>query len=190
MDTSTQPQSRNHAITDNTDNKGASAVSEQAAKADDIRCEKIKTPAEFAPGILSMSGEFNAPRRQIIPRRRQIDRMGQTLNNPPAVEGWHQRLELLNAAALMERANFAPDQLGDAHMPAVRAMPANTADPYADNAPSETLVDRCLAQMGAPNRGIPRIPARTASASNARQSRNHATTAIIPTTLTTREQAA
>ena len=192
MDTTTQPQSRNHAITDNsdnTDNKGASAVSEQAAKAEDIRCEKIKTPAEFASGIPRMSRESNASRRETIPRRRWIDWLGQALNNSPSVESWRQGLECLDTAALMERANFASAQLGDAHKPAIRAMAASITDD-GENALPETLVDRCLAQMGAPNVGVPRIPARIASASDARQSRNHTITAIIPITPTTREQAA
>ena len=88
-----------------------------------------------------------------------------------------------------------------------------------EDAPPETLVDRYLYRMGAlrisdrtraadtgatgraqrirahdpndaPNGGVPRIPARTASASDARQPRNHTITATIPITPTTREQAA
>ena len=191
MNTSMQPQSRNHAITDNSDNpdnKGASAVSEQTAKAEDIRCEKIKSPAKFAPGIPPMSGESNAPRREIIPRRRQIDRMAQALTNPPGAEDWRQGLEWLDIAAHMERINFDSEQLADVHKPSVRAMAASITDD-GENALPETLVDCYLSQMGAPNRGIPQTPARTASASDARQFRNHAITAIIPTTLTTREQA-
>ena len=192
-----QRQPRNYAITnnsDNTDNKGANAVSEQAAKADDIRCEKAKSPAELAVGIPRMSGEFNAPRREMLLRRRRIDRMGQVLNNPPGVERWRYGLEWLSAVALMQRINFASERFGDAHKPCVRATAASIAGTDGDNAPPETLVDRCLAWLGAPIGGLPRIPARTASVSDARQSRNHATTAIIPITPTTitpttREQA-
>ena len=132
-----------------------------------IRCENAKTPAEFTPGIPRMSGELDAPRHGMIPRRRRIAWMEQAHNNQPAIEGWRPRLEWLSAAALMKRANFASDQLGDAHKPGVRSMAASTAGPDS----------------------VPRIPARTASASDARQPRNHSTTAIIPTTLTTREQA-
>ncbi len=156
-----------------------------------FRCEKVNRPAEFVPaefavGIPHMSGEFAAPRREIIPRRLRTDRMAQALNNPPAIEGWRQRLEWLDTAALMERANFVSNQFGDAHKPAIRAMVASIAGPASENAPPETLVDRCLPQMCAPNGVAPRIPARAASASDARQSRNHIITAIIPTT---REQA-
>ena len=183
--------SRNYAITDNSDNadnKGANSVSEQAAKADDIRCEKVKSPAELAMGIPRMSGEFDAPRREMPLRRRRIDRMGQVLNKQPSVERWRYGLEWLSAGALMQRINFASERLGNAHKPCVRAMAASIAGPDGDNAPPETPADRCLAQMGAPNGGLPRIPARTASVSDARQSRNHATTAIIPITPTIREQ--
>ncbi len=179
--------SRNYAITDNSDNthnKGANAVSEQASKTEDIRCEKVKSPAELAVGIPRMSGEFNAPRREMLLRRRRIDRMGQVLNNPPGVERWRHRLEWLSAAALIQRINFASERLGNAHKPSVRAMAASIAGPEGDNARPETLADRCLAQMGAPNGGLPRIPARTASVSDAPQPRNYATTAIIPITPT------
>ena len=120
-------------------------------KAEDIRYEKVKSPAEFAVGILRMSGEFAAPRREMILRYRQIDWMGQALNNPPSVEGWHQGLEWLDTGTLMERINFASEQLGDPHKPGVRAMAASIAAPDDNNAPPDpdTLVDRCLDQMGA-----------------------------------------
>ena len=120
-------------------------------KAENIRYEKVKSPAEFAVGILRMSGEFAAPRREMILRYRQIDWMGQALNNPPSVEGWHQGLEWLDTGTLMERINFASEQLGDPHKPGVRAMAASIAAPDDDNAPPdpETLVNRCLDQMGA-----------------------------------------
>ena len=118
-------------------------------KAEDIRYEKVKSPAEFAVGILRMSGEFDVPRREMILRYRQIDWMGQALNNPPSVEGWHQGLEWLDTGTLMERINFASEQLGDADKPGVRAMAASIAGEAGEDAPPETLVERCLDRMGA-----------------------------------------
>ena len=118
-------------------------------KAEDIRYEKVKSPAEFAVGILRMSGEFDVPRREMILRYRQIDWMGQALNNPPSVEGWHQGLEWLDTGTLMERINFASEQLGDADKPGVRAMAASIAGAEGEDAPPETLVERCLDRMGA-----------------------------------------
>ncbi len=117
-------------------------------KAEDVRYEKVKGPAEFAVGILRMSGEFDTPRREMILRFRQINWMGQELNNPPSVEGWHQGTEWLDTGTLMERINFASEQLGDVSKPGVRAM----AESIAGNGgavPPEQLVERCLEHMGA-----------------------------------------
>lgn len=118
-------------------------------KAEDVRYEKVKGPAEFAVGILRLSGEFEMPRREMILRYRQINWMGQELNNPPSVEGWHQGLEWLDTGTLMERINFASEQLGDASKPGVRAMVERIAGDDADDTTPEALVERCLDQMGA-----------------------------------------
>ena len=48
--------------------------------------------------------------------------MGQELNNPPSVEGWHQGVEWIDTGTLMERLNFASSQLGDSDRPGVKAM--------------------------------------------------------------------
>ncbi len=117
-------------------------------KAEDVRYEKVKGPAEFAVGILRMSGEFDTPRREMILRFRQINWMGQELNNPPSVEGWHQGTEWLDTGTLMERINFASEQLGDVSKPGVRAMAESIAADGGAVSP-EQLVERCLEHMGA-----------------------------------------
>ena len=58
-----------------------------------IRYDKVKSPAELVAGILRLTGEFDRPRREIQDRARQMTFMGQMLNNPPSVEGWHQGAE-------------------------------------------------------------------------------------------------
>ena len=89
-------------------------------KAEDARYDKVKGPAEFAVGILRMTREFELPNREMINRFRQINWMGQELNNPPSVEGWHQGAEWIDTGTLMERINFASEQLGDLSKPGVR----------------------------------------------------------------------
>ena len=54
---------------------------------------KVKSPVELVAGVLRLTGEFERPRREILDRFLQAVYMGQWLNNPPSVEGWHQGIE-------------------------------------------------------------------------------------------------
>ena len=118
-------------------------------KSENARYEKVKGPAEFAVGILRMTKEFDTPNRQMINRFRQINWMGQELNNPPSVEGWHQGVEWIDTGTLMERINFASEQLGDISKPGVMAMVDSIVADGGNGARSEMMVSRCLEQMGA-----------------------------------------
>ena len=117
-------------------------------KAEDIRYEKVKSPAEFVAGVLRLTGEFDRPRREIMDRAKQMVYMGQHLNNPPSVEGWHQGVEWLDTGTLVERINFASEQFGDLNKPGVRAMVESIASNNGDALSPQRLVDLCLEQMG------------------------------------------
>ncbi|MCH7514850.1 MAG: DUF1800 family protein, partial [Bacteroidetes bacterium] len=69
-----------------------------------------------------LTGEFQKPRPEIVERNRQIGYMGQVLLAPPSVEGWHQGLEWIDSGTLVERLNFATQQLGNRGNPGVEAM--------------------------------------------------------------------
>ena len=118
-------------------------------RSEDVRYKKVKGPAEFLVGVLRMTGEFDRPRREMIPRYRQTTWMGQELNNPPTVEGWHQGVEWINTGTLIERINFASEQFGDPHKPGVKAIVDKIFTSSGESFSSEQLVDRCLDQMGA-----------------------------------------
>ena len=95
---------------------------------EDIRFIRVKSPAELVASTLRLTGEFaNRPRREILDRAMQMNYMGQTLNNPPSVEGWHQGMEWIDTGTLVERLNFATAQLGDVSKPGVRAMISRVA---------------------------------------------------------------
>ena len=83
---------------------------------------KVKSPVELVAGVLRLTGEFNMPRREIMDRYLQAQYMGQWLNNPPSVEGWHQGTDWLDTGSVVERVNFATQQLGDANKPGVQGM--------------------------------------------------------------------
>ena len=111
--------------------------------------EKIKSPVELVAGILKLTGEFDRPRLEITERWLQLTYMGQELNNPPSVEGWHQGIEWIDTGALIERLNFASIQLSDTSRPGVKAMIKRILDSNSIVLSPEQLVDRCLDQMGA-----------------------------------------
>ena len=74
--------------------------------------------------------------------------MGQQLNNPPSVEGWHQGMEWIDTGTLVERLNFATQQVGDVNMPGVRSMIVRVAAESDGLISSARLVDACLDAMG------------------------------------------
>ena len=110
---------------------------------------KVKSPAELVAGVLRLTGEFQEPRREILDRNSQMGYMGQQLLNPPNVEGWHQGLEWVDSGTLVERLNFATQQLGDKEKPGVRAMIDKITAGGDEIVSAERLVDACLDQLGA-----------------------------------------
>ncbi len=117
-------------------------------KAEDIRYEKVKGPAEFMVGTLRLTGEFDRPRREILDRYFQMNFMGQMLTNPPSVEGWHQGVEWIDTGALIERINFASEQFGDISKPGVKSMVSDIMAQNPDPS-SDELLDMCLERLGA-----------------------------------------
>ena len=76
--------------------------------------------------------------------------MGQTLANPPSVEGWHQGTEWIDTGTAVERINFAVQQLSDQTVPGVKELVGNVIAASGNgSATAESLVQACLDQMGA-----------------------------------------
>ena len=115
----------------------------------EIRYTKVKSPVELVAGVLRLTGEFDRPRYEILERYNQASYMGQILNNPPSVEGWHQGTDWLDSGTLVERINFASQQMGDAEKPGIRAMIARINARLNETASPERLVDACLEEVGA-----------------------------------------
>ena len=125
-------------------------------KSQDSWYARVKSPAEVMAGVLRLTGEFNRPRRQIVERQQQMTWMGQTLINPPSVEGWHEGLEWIDTGTFVERLNFASTQLGNTAHPGVKsiiervatnACPGLRSGSGSAISPPE-LVDRCLDEIG------------------------------------------
>ena len=110
---------------------------------------KVKSPVELVAGVLRLTGEFDRPRRQMIERHFQALYMGQRLNNPPSVEGWHQGTDWLDTGTVVERVNFAAQQLWDVNKPGVQAMVERITSRDESVISPEDLVEAILDQLGA-----------------------------------------
>jgi uncharacterized protein (DUF1800 family) len=111
------------------------------------RFTRVKCPAEFVAGTLKLSGEIREPDPQMWKLNGAMAAMGQTLMDPPSVEGWHTGKEWIDGGTLMERINFAADHVGDATRPGTRDLVERLAAQGETVAP-ERFVDTCLDQAG------------------------------------------
>ncbi|MBE42292.1 MAG: hypothetical protein CL742_02060 [Chloroflexi bacterium] len=110
---------------------------------------KLKSPAELVTGILKITEEFTAPGIEISARNSQMGFMGQTLFNPPSVEGWHQGTEWIETGSLTERINFASGQIGDVEKPGIKKLVRDVIDDLNDQSlTSESFVNSCLDHLG------------------------------------------
>ena len=109
---------------------------------------RVKSPAELVIGTLRMTGGYREPTTGIYTVPAEAGFMGQTLMNPPSVEGWHTGIEWINSGALVDRVNFAADHLGDVGNPGVRAIIDRLADMDGGTLSPDELVDGCLDLVG------------------------------------------
>ena len=110
--------------------------------------QKVKSPAELVAGTLKLSGELETPRRGILERFQQMVYMGQQLNNPPSVEGWNEGTGWIDTGNLVERMNFATEQLGKPENPGVKAMIDRMVANGGAAMPPDEMIDACLGEMG------------------------------------------
>ena len=111
------------------------------------RFKKIKNPTELVAGILKLTGTYG-----IIPEAgtsisvlfNATSVMGQTLMNPPTVEGWHTGSEWIDGGTLNERVNFAVNQFNDMDTPGFQDL----LEKLGGTVKSSEIVDRCLELMG------------------------------------------
>ena len=73
--------------------------------------------------------------------------MGQSLFNPPTVEGWHTGKEWIDGGTLNERVNFAVNEFADVTKPGVQAIVERHSALGAMLTP-EAWVDHCLDLIG------------------------------------------
>ena len=111
------------------------------------RFAKVKSPAEVVIGTMRLVGDFTFPKPGLHPIALEPRYMGQDLLNPPTVEGWHTGKEWIDSGTLVERINFAADQVGQMDLPGIRAIVNRLSSERSFISP-EQLVDGCLELLG------------------------------------------
>ena len=112
----------------------------------EARQQKVKSPTELVAGTIKLVGTYTYPdpSEPLVGLYTSPAVMGQTLLNPPTVEGWHTGHEWIDGGTLNERVNFAVNQFKDVSRPGVRDIIARLGDQLSP----EELVDGCLDLVG------------------------------------------
>ena len=108
---------------------------------------KVKSPAELVVGTARIVGSYPSPRMENIPLTTAAGVMGQQLLDPPSVEGWHTGAEWLTTATLVDRVNFAVQELADADRPGIQSIVSRIKTEGSSVSP-ERMVDACLDLLG------------------------------------------
>ena len=86
------------------------------------RYSKIKSPAEVVASTLRLVGTYRTPEPSIPDIGPQAGYMGQSLLDPPSVEGWYTGSEWINSGSLLARINFVADRVADTSLPGVQRI--------------------------------------------------------------------
>ena len=111
--------------------------------------KKVKNPAELVAGTIKLVGTYDllpAPGQSVGALSGATTVMGQSLMNPPTVEGWHTGHEWIDGGTLNERVNFAVNQFNDLSAPGVQDIISRLSD--GGTLSPDQLVDRCLDLVG------------------------------------------
>ena len=117
-------------------------------KSDGARFARMKAPVEVVAGAVRQAGSYRTPTLGAEQLAAQAGFMGQGLLQPPSVEGWHEGTEWIESGSLVERVNFAAQEISDVSKPGVRAIIDRLANENGGVLSPEELVDRCLDLLG------------------------------------------
>ena len=108
---------------------------------------KVKSPIDVVVGTLRLTGDLQGPDPRLEAAGQEPAYMGQSLHDPPSVEGWHTGREWINSGSVVKRINFVADRVGNTDLPGVRSIVERVAGGDSAITP-EALVDRCLEMIG------------------------------------------
>ena len=75
--------------------------------------KRVKCPAEFIASTLKLTSDLGPKDPRLSGLHGLSTVMGQTLLDPPTVEGWHTGKEWIDGGSLTERINYAVDLISD-----------------------------------------------------------------------------
>ena len=116
-------------------------------KSDAVRFRKIKSPAELVWGVVRLAGRYTLPELDVCDLPNYSTYMGQMLLNPPSVEGWHEGEEWVDSGALVERVNFAVNELDRIESRGVQRM-VDRVKATGKNLHPEEFLAACLDALG------------------------------------------
>lgn len=112
----------------------------------EARYSKIKSPAEVVAGTLKMVGLFENPDPGILQIGKEPTYMGQSILDPPSVEGWQTGTEWINSGSLLARVNFVADRVANTSLPGIQKIIQRMKDDGVST--PEQLLDAALEYMG------------------------------------------
>ena len=110
------------------------------------RFSKIKSPAEVVAGTLRMVGLFSNPEPGVLAIGKEPTYMGQSILDPPSVEGWQTGTEWINSGSLLARVNFVADRVSDTNLPGVKNIIQYMKEEGVQT--PEQLIDAAAEHMG------------------------------------------
>jgi len=84
------------------------------------RYARIKSPLEVVAGTLKLVGSLQSPEPTMRSLGPESSYMGQSLLDPPSVEGWQTGPEWINSGSLLARVNFVADRVADTSLPGIK----------------------------------------------------------------------
>ena len=114
--------------------------------------ERVKCPAEYVAGCLRVSNSISRPTLLMNEAESVIAYMGQSLLNPPSVEGWHEGTEWINSGSIVERVNFSHKIWSNTNSSEIKDI-TNRLAVHTELDP-ESAVNLCFSFMGIPDKNI------------------------------------
>lgn len=110
------------------------------------RYAKIKSPLEVVAGTLKLVGAYQFPEPTMRSLGPETSYMGQSVLDPPSVEGWQTGTEWINSGSLLARVNFVADRVADTSFPGIQDIIVRFKEEGVVT--PEQLIDASLEAMG------------------------------------------
>ena len=110
--------------------------------------QKVKSPIETVVGTLRLTQDLQGPQPELPIVGQVSAHMGQSLHNPPSVEGWQTGRDWINSGAVVGRINFVADRVSNTELPGVRRIIERVAASNGHQMTPDQLVDQCVDLIG------------------------------------------